>query len=301
MRVESEPQQPIGPRPTGFVRPAHKRARQALEALEGGYIRTAEAHIEAMSDLWALENVWLLYLRGLLAAERGEFSAAEPLLMQTASQAPTADAGSMPTPSALRLAARALEKVGWILRRRDRPNEAYQIHLSAYHIRNEHGSFEEIWETATSLGLDSHLARRETDCQSWHRMAIEAARQASEEPEHKQAVSWSNLSSSLTKSGSHEEAVDAARTARQFWHKYDVSAVTAARADLHLGHALLKQGEHLVEAQDAAAGATLDESIEWLTCSHEALSAFGKDAAADLLWCEEQRDFALRLRSTLDI
>ena len=37
-----------------------------------------------------------------------------------------------------------------------------------------------------------------------------------------------------------EDTVAAARTAREWWHEHDITAVTAARADMKLGHALLR-------------------------------------------------------------
>lgn len=302
MRVESEPDSPKGPRPRGIVQPSNERAQQALEALAGGYVRTAETHTDAMTDLSPADEAWLVFLRGLLATERGDLSDGESLLMQAASKAPTVDLGGGLTPRAnsLRLAARALEKVGCILRRQDRPNDAYQVHSSAYHLRNEHGSHEEVWESAASLGMDSHLARRESDCRSWHRIAVEAAALASEEPEHKQALSWTSLSSSLTASGEHDEAVEAARTARRWWLEFDRSAVTAAKADVILGHALLKRGENMLDQDNREAKEVLAEASRWLESAHEALSAFGPGTAGDVRWCEEQIDFASRLRRTLE-
>jgi len=209
-------------------------------------------------------------------------------------------AGLHPHPESFRLAARALEKAGWLYRHQDRPDRAYHSHLSAYHIRNEHGSFEETWETATSLGHDADLAGKHADCQSWHRIAIQAAARAAEEPERRQAISFTNLSLSLIKSNLHEDAVAAARTARHWWHKHDMGSSAAARADLILGHALLRHGERLCEAGNTNAQAVLDDAMQLLTSAREALSAFGDDTSADVRWCDEQTDFAQRLRSSLE-
>ncbi len=162
-------------------------------------------------------------------------------------------------------------------------------------MREQHGSFDELWETAVELGLDADVARRYEDAQHWHRAAIESAERVDEEAKRKQAIAWTNLSTSCTQGGLHDEAVSAARTARDFWREHDVGAVSTAQADLKLGSALLKQGESLHERGDKLARPALDEAGKWLTTAREALLAFGMDHAAEVRLCLEQKDFARRL------
>ena len=226
---------------------------------------------------------------------------AEPLLLQAFSLAFVNGMGEEDAVDgeSLRLAARALNRVGWIYRRKDRSEDAYRTHLAAYSLRRQHGSFEEVWETATELGLDADVARRYEDARRWHRVAIEVAEKTAEEPARRQAIAWANLSRSCGDDGQHDEAVSAARTARDWWREHDLGAVTAARADGKLGGALLRQGEALHGGGEKSAKAVLDESVEWLATAAEALLAFGLDHAAEAQSCLEQKDFAERLRDSL--
>jgi hypothetical protein len=247
--------------------------------------------------------VWKLYLHGCLAIEQADFDVAEPLFLQAFSLAFVNGMGEEDgvDGESLRLAARVLDRVGWIYRRKDRPVDAIRTHLAAYSLRRQHGSFEEVWETATELGLDADVARRYEDARRWHRVAIEVAEKTAEEPARRQAVAWTNLSRSCGDDGKHDEAVSAARTARNWWREHELGAVTAARADGRLGGALLKQGEALHGGDDKLAKAVLDESVEWLATAAEALAAFGPDHAAEAQSCLEQKDFAERLRDSLGL
>ena len=302
MATEDLPRPPHHPRPTGVVQPEEESTVRAMRALERGRLREAEKCIDLIPDSEPVDRSWKLFLQGLLAVERGDFASAEPLLLQVASQAShEGEASQTPVDlTMLRLSARALEKAGWIYRRQDRPDDAYRTHRLAYDIRAKHGSFEELWEIATSLGLDADLARRYEDGQAWHRVAIEAGGHAAQQPQRSQAVAWTNLAASLTNTGLHDAAVDAARTARSWWHKHDIAAVSAARADMNLGGTLLKQGEALHGSDPQRAGAILDEAIEWIRSSREALLAFGPDNAVDATCCDQQADFARRLREALN-
>ena len=288
-------------RPAGVVQPTHERAVRALTALEEKRIRDAEKHIAAIPDFPMIDRAWKLLLRGLVAIEKPDFGTAEPLLSQGFSLSFIDGLGTEKTldPGALRVAARALHHLGWVYRRQDRPNEASRAHLATYHLREHHGSFDELWETASELGLDAYVARAYEDGQRWHRVAINAAQRVSEEPERKQAIVWTNLSTLLTDSGKHDEAVAAARTARDWWREHDVGAESAAQADLKLGGTLLAQGEALHDRGDKLGRPILDEAVNWLATAREELLAFGPDHAADAQLCLEQKDLAERLLASL--
>ena len=294
---------PASARPVGFIRPENDRAIRALKALDDGRLSDAEENIAAIPDSAALDQGWKQVLEGLLAMARHEFALAESRLSQAAADLPVAalSRGRPPGDADLRLAARALHQLGLLYRRQDRPDEAYRAHHPAYHLRNEHGSLEEVWETALSLGIDLDLGGRYEEARGWHRLAIETAAKATEEPARKQAAAWTYLSASLIQSEDYPKAVAAARTARDWWHKHDLAAVTAARADMKLGHALLKQGESLHDRQPDQAKPVLEEAIQWLSTACESLEAFGPDHAADVQWCREQQDFAQRLHASLDV
>ena len=202
----------------------------------------------------------------------------------------------------LRLGARALLHLGWIYRRTERCADASRVHLAAHRLRREHGSHEELWESATELGLDADVARDFEDGQHWHRTAIEAAEHACEEPLKKQALAWTNLVTSHEAAEQFEEAVEAARTARDCWYRHDSTAVTATRADAKLGKALLKLGEHLSHrpGQLAVAGESqavevLAEAVRLLAKARDALLAFGPNYRTEADSCRDQEELATRL------
>ncbi|MBU0716713.1 MAG: hypothetical protein KJ749_00560 [Planctomycetes bacterium] len=201
-----------------------------------------------------------------------------------------------PTDSYLaRLTSRALDQLGLVYRRWDQPEDAYRWHLQAFLLRSEHGSHEEMWESAMSLGTDADISGWHDNALAWHRRAINAATMASEESESKQATAWTNLATSLSRISRHDEAVEAARTARNCWHRHDLGAVTAAKADARLGSVLLKQAEALHETAPNRARAALEEAAGLLNYTADALEAFGPQNTPDIRWCREQIDFAERL------
>lgn len=202
---------------------------------------------------------------------------------------------------ALDLAAAALQKAGLVYRRQDRPHHAYRAHLAAFSLRAVAARPEQTWETAISLGIDADLARRFAVGRMWHRAAIAYGAASAEASDRKQGMAYNNLAGSLIDSGDFADAVEAARHARDHWHRHDLGAVTAARADMNLGYALLRLGASRHDADARGAAGVLDEALTWLASAHEALLAFGVEAAADAEWCAEQRDFAQRLRASADI
>ena len=289
-------------RPKGFVRPTHERAVRALAALQDARLADAEKHVIAIPDSPMDNRAWKLYLRGLTAIQKREFADAETLLLQAAATA-SIWAWSMEDGTAaegLRLLASCLEKTGLLYRRSDRPDDAYTTHLAALHLRCAHGSIDERWETLVSLGLDADVARRYADAENWYRRALSDGARADEEAERKQAAAWSHLAVCLTAVGRHEEAVHAARTARDFWRAHDPGATAVAKADLALGHALLQHGESLYADDSERTRLILHEARDWLTAAHESLLAFGPECAADAGGCQEQLDFAGRLLASLD-
>ena len=294
--LTARPRESESARPVGVVRPRHERASRAFKALDEKRLKDARANTEAMPEAPILEYAWKLVLRGLICLEQPDFAQAEPALREGASAALVAGLGGGPEndPDAL-----SFEKVGGLYRRRDRPEAAYRAHLAAYRLRREYGSFEEMWATAVSLGIDADLARWYTHAEKWHRIAIDVGASAPDGPERGQAIAWANLASSFTNRGRYREAVDAAGNAREHWRAHDIGSLEAARADMYLGHALLKLGEALHTEDQEQAKRTLEEAIDRLDSARESLLPFGRTAAADARWCLDQTDFARRFRASL--
>lgn len=288
-------------RPTGFLKPALYEIECALEAIGDHRPDDAEKIVADLPTSEDSQGAWRLYLLGLIAIERDRFPVAEEKLAEAATVAPIW-AGMTefgPTPDAMRLAAKALQKLGWLCRRQDRAKDAYDWHIKAYFARQEHGSAEECWETAISLGLDTDLLRQYEQAVRWYELALQHADQAADEPHRKNAIALANLASSYIEAEQFPEAVDAARSARDHWYKHDLSAVTATQADMKLGYTLLKLGEHQFDHDPQEAKRTLTEAVRWLTGARQSLEAFGSAQAADIAWNLEQTDFAHRILASI--
>lgn len=283
--------------PVEIVQPTETRAIRALKALAENRIKDAQTNVDALGDSPIQTLAWKLFLQGTIHGERREFSTALPVLVRSVSAALVAafKMESAVDGEAIRLSASGLERIGRIRRRQDRPEDACRAHVAAYLLRQEHGSHEEVWESALSLGVDAELAGRPEEARAWYQTAIHVGAAATHDSMRKQAVAWSNVSVSLRQSGRHVEAVDAAKTARDCWCEHDVGAVDTARADMNLGHALLGLGESLHDQDSREAQVALREAVEWLTAAHEALLPYGPEAAPDVQWCLDQLDFARRL------
>jgi len=287
--------------PTGWVQPTHERALLALKAINESRWSDADKHVAAIPESPLCEYAWKAYLAGRLAADRHDFPAAEARFLEAASAALVSGLGDEKHVStdAMRVGAAAMEKMGCAYRRQERLDDAHRSHRAAYRLRQEHGSFDERWESSMSLTVDCAVAQRYDEAQRWCRVAIDLAAAASDHPAAKQAQAWSRLSAVLTALGRHDEAVAAARTAREFWRKHDIAAVTAARADLEVAQALMKFGESVYERDAKAARTILSEALESLATAAEELPPFGPEAAADVRRSAELTEFARRLLDSL--
>jgi hypothetical protein len=133
----------------------------------------------------------------------------------------------------------------------------------------------------------------------WFRVAIEHAKQCRLDASRRSATAWQRLAHSLTAAGRHDEAVAAAHNARELWRQHDVAHVATARADMHLGRALLSLGESLFESSPARAADALDEAVLKFSAARESLLAFGPEATEDATCCGQLCDFAQRLRQSV--
>ncbi len=277
----------------------------ALKAM--GEFRWSDAakHVAAIPESPLSLYAWKMYLSGWLNAVQDDIPSAEAALLQAASAALVsglADAQKVET-DAIRsgscLAAASLDRLGCLYRRQERLDDACHAHLTAFHLYEEHGTVDERWDAAMNLAIDSAVARRDNDALQWCRTAIDLAGRCSERPIERQAQAWSRLSTIQTSLGRHDDAVAAARTARECWRKHDVAAVTAARADLELAAALMKFAESVYESECDRAKMLLNESLEYLASAADELPPFGPEAAADVRRCTDLTDFAKRLLDSL--
>lgn len=284
-------------RPTGFVVPGDGDTCRAIKAIEEHRLTDADQIVERMSRCANTDATWAFLVRGMLAAAKGDFARAEPHLWQAATWALLTNQED--DADARRLAARALEKIGWIRRRRDRASEAEPIHRRALRIRETHGSFEEMWESTMSLGFAADLARRTDDALDWFQRAVELGEECTHQPQRKQAGAWSASGAALLDAARFTEAADACTKAHNAWQLYDAGCLSAAKAAAKLAHAVLKRAESIHADTPDESARLLDEAIARLTETNETLLAFGLPAAADAHWTTQQLDFARRLRAVL--
>ncbi|MBI4717406.1 MAG: hypothetical protein HY763_06350 [Planctomycetes bacterium] len=284
--------------PTGFIRPVNEHAARALRAIQERRFEDARQNLGAAPRQSLMDRLWQGTLAGLLATEQGAFASAEPLLLEAAGLGSILlHTDNAADTAAWRVLALVLEPLGRIYRRRELPDDARTIHAAAYRLRCAHGSPEEMWESACSLGLDSDLARRFDEAQQWYRSALGHADACVEQPDAKRGVAWRHLAESLLECGNPGPAVDAARNSRQCWRRHDLAASTVPLADLTLARALLRRGERLCGGADANARHWLDEAMQLLSAAHDALLAFGPAHAADARTCAELHEFGERLRA----
>lgn len=293
----------VPPRPVDPLQPDHENAVLAIVALDQNRIADAKHHVELIPEKPLLNRAWKMLLHGRVSTEQSQPVEAESSFLQSAALAfiDEMGAGEDRTQQAnqLRLCACALHFAGRVLRRRDKPADAHQTHKSSYHLREKHGSIDELSETAIELGLDLDLMRKYEDARVWYHKAVDLARQSRHDPLQKQAIAWTHLSNNFAECDQWVDAVDAARNARNAWVERDASDVSVAQAELTLGSALLKFAACLREKNDEQSGAILEESLNRLNEAHESLLAFGSDHAADAHWCNEQIQFAQQLQAAM--
>lgn len=288
-------------RPVGIITPTNDRARRAFRALDDDRLDDVQTNIEAMENAAPLDTAWQALLRGLLAGRRRDAARASQCLREAcdvATQAAELDTADRVT--ALRLAARAKREEARILRRQDRPHDAYRLDLSSHELSEQHGSLEEMWASAVELGLDARLSRRTEDACQWLRTAVDLASQAQHESKRRQAIAWSRLSATWLETQETQAAVDAAVTARTCWREHDLGDAECARADMHLGHALCLHAQLITDANPADATTALAQAATALSSAQSSLAAFGPDFDTDVRWCADQLDFVQRLKAMLE-
>jgi len=298
---DNPPLVPTTSRPIGPLRPSHDRALRAWIALEEHRLRDVEPHLAAVSEDSRLLRAWKHFLAGALAEKKLDFEAARELLSAGFPDGQRPFEHHQDSADELeerRLTATAWELLGVLNRRREELEEARQLHESAFRIRREVGSLEENWESALSAGLDAQLLRQWDDALNWYSLAAELGESCTLDPARRQAEALTHRIRCLLECDRREDAVAAARAARQAWKKHDAAAITSVKADARLGHALLQLGIVCMEQDAEKAPPLLDEAIGWLTAARDELLAFGDSAAVDANWCAEQLDFAERLLAT---
>ncbi len=278
------------------LRPSDPRALRACKALHEHRLVDAAANIKAISADSLSEQAWLHLLTGRLMIAEKTFSNAKPELLQAAGLAFTAAAGSADASELNRLAANALNLVGWIYRRQDQPTFATSVHETALKLRQDHGTIAEQWETMVELGLDAELARKLDHAQRWYTKAIETAGKLEEPHDLQLASNHDHLCRVFLAGDATQFAVDAARAARTHWRAHDIRLASASRADLALGNALLMHAEFHLASDPQAVHDIISECVALLEKAKDALAAFGPKHAGEVDRCQQHLEVAHKMR-----
>ncbi len=280
-----------------YLRPPSDYTRRACKALHEHRLADAASNIKAISTDSLTEQAWKHLLTGRLMVAEKKFSRAKPELLQAAGLAFT-DASAKSQPSDLhRLAASALNLVGWIYRRQDQPTFATSVHEAALQLRTAHGTTAEQWDTIVELGLDAELARNFDEALQFYTDAIDIAGKLDAPHDQFLAVNYDHLTRVFLAKHATQQAVDAARAARTHWRAHDIRLASASRADLALGTALLTHAEFHLLSDPPSVHQAIEESVELLEQAKDALAAFGSKYNRDVDQCRQQLEVAKKLQS----
>jgi tetratricopeptide (TPR) repeat protein len=278
--------------------PPNNAAARISNALKVGRVADAAKWLDELLVNSPIEHVWKDYLRACIMLEQCDFAGAKLLAQRAASAALRLGVTDPQDPTLLRLSATALELEGIALRRQDQAVEAHRIHLAAFALRREHGTPCEQSESAISLGSCAQWIGDVAAAERWYRIAsnLEAA---DANQARQQSCALIRLSALLTKLSRHEEAVEASRRAHRDLCNHAPGDMLTICASLHLAQCMIGHAESLLVDKADLAKSLLEEASQTLRCARENLQGFGFTVNEELNWCDEQLDFADRLRQSL--
>lgn len=288
-------------RPVGFIHPEDVKGQRAERAILERRLDDAARNIRAMPDQSLLDRYWQSMLASAERLARNNPTEADTLAWQALGFASAMRALGSDNfdneKNTQRLIARALHHLGTINRRRERLADALELHQATLRLRARYGSIEEQWESTLECGIDEELSGDIDGAATRIQGAIALVGDATQEPHIKQAIAWDHLCRIQQKADRHGEAVEAARQARDLWHRHDPTAAAVAQADLRLGSALITAEVARRQSEGSCHSEALQEAESLLAAAQESLTAFGPDYAAEARWAREQRDFVHRLRN----
>jgi tetratricopeptide (TPR) repeat protein len=295
---------PIGFYSSGSTRapqtpdPPNSATARLLNALRIGRVAGVAKWLDELSINSPYEQAWKDYLRARILLEQCDFAGAKALAQRAASGALRMGLVDPPDATPLRLSAAALELEGTALRRQDQAMEAHRIHSAAFALRREHGTDAEQSESAICLGSCAQWLGDIASAERWYRFAsnLEAA---DANQARQQSCALIRLSALLTKLSRHEEAVEAARRAHRVLSDHSPGDILTICASLHLAQCMIGHAEALLVEKADLAKSLLEEASQMLRCTRENLQAFGFTFNEELNWCDQQLDFADRLRQSL--
>jgi tetratricopeptide (TPR) repeat protein len=285
--------------PSGRLLPENDCALRAIKALDENRLDDAAKHISSIPDNAPLNRAWKQFLSGKLAWQQHDLPLAETQLKIALETVDSIERSIPDQGDSHRLPAIIHELLGTVLRRQDRLCESLLCHQKAYQMRREHGSAQELFESASSLGVTYHVLRNFSEAARWFERSKQHAESCPTDNRAFIAEAQTNLATVFEHEGHHQGALFAARTARNIWYDIEPSSPQCLLADVSLGSKLLNLGQEYLESADPRAGEVLSEAIRLLNECDIALRAYGDEHREIAAVLSEKIDFANRLASSL--
>jgi len=261
-------------RPAGRIEPPSRALSDIDTSVETGAYDEALDAVEKLDPKSSLHADWAQYLKGRSLFELEHFEAGynafEIPYERTTEILPRREMGPR-----MRLAARCLNKMGWLHRRNEQFQRGYALHNIQYRYVLQHGSFEEIHEAAISLDVDAYFLKNAYLSKMWLERSVRAGKSIADPVTRHRCLgmSWNNLAGTLCQLEQFDAAEDAIDSSLEHWSAFEDEVETDEHrtvwARYGVGDVYHRWGEHLYDrdperAEDKfeAARQVLDGALE---------------------------------------
>jgi len=256
-------------RPAGALEPPSQGLAEIDSALERGAFERALDAVDEHDATSSLHGDWEQYLKGrafygLEYFEAG-YNAFEVPYERTTEILPERELGPR-----MRLAAKCLQKMGWLHRRNEEFQRGYALHAIQYRYVLHHGSYEEIHDAAISLDVDAYFLKNAYLSKMWLETSIEAGESIADPVTRHRCLgmSWNNLAGTLCQLEQFEAAESAIDSSLDHWTDYEEETDSDEHhtvwARYGIGDVYHRWGNYLEHRDDEEAEAKLEEAREVL-------------------------------------
>ncbi|MGE0633280.1 MAG: HD domain-containing protein [Pseudobdellovibrionaceae bacterium] len=208
-------------KPKGFVQPLVSELQKSYKALEKKNLEEAKLYLAKASPQNFEERMWAGYLKGLVYFFEKQNEHGYKECEQVYKEILKSD--DKLSPSAFRLLAACLKKMGWYHRLQKSPEKAYAMHSIQAQYLEKYGSFVELHDVQISLDVDAYQMADYRLSEAHLRKSLECAeRIESYDLQTKSlAVSCNNLAGTLVILKKFEEAESYVLKSLEFWQTYE--------------------------------------------------------------------------------
>lgn len=280
-------------RPAGLLDPPSQTLSDIETSVASGEFEAALDAIEDHDPKSSLHADWAQYLKGrsffgLEYFEAG-YNAFEVPYERTTEILPDREVAPR-----MRLAAKCLNKMGWLHRRNEKFQRGYALHCVQYRYAIHHGSFEEIHDAAISLDVDAYFLKNAYLSKMWLQTSIEAGESIADPATRHRllGMSWNNLAGTHCQLEEFEAAEEAIESSLEHWSHYEAEEGNDQHrtvwAHYGVGDVYHRWGQHLRGRDDEgaedkleAAREVLDEALE--IADEQGMAAEERDPIASKL------------------